>query len=103
MHRRFNRYRGFDTRNAIEVAWHILRLDKLTTGDIRRLSGYTDIISKLDNPRIIEYHTAWKNMDRHEVVIITETTAAGSLRTYAPVLFCFVDMCVPLSSCLADC
>jgi hypothetical protein len=75
-----NRYRAFDTRNAIEVAWHTLHLNKLKSQDINRLYRYCSLIQKINSPRIIEYHTAWKKKDSSELVIITETTASGSLR-----------------------
>ena len=75
-------YKGLNNDSGREVAWNAVSLNKLPTRDRVRIRSEIDLIKKLKHTNIIHFEAAWANLDKKEVVFITELITGGSLRMY---------------------
>ncbi len=100
-------YRGYDHENGCEVAWNVIKLNRLPqskfllfkaffllyihnkkTNNIiisfkderRRISEEINILKHLKHQNIIGFVNAWVSRQRNEVVFITECASGGSLK-----------------------
>uniref|UniRef100_A0A7S1T5I3 Protein kinase domain-containing protein n=1 Tax=Compsopogon caeruleus TaxID=31354 RepID=A0A7S1T5I3_9RHOD len=80
-------YRGFDTKEALEVAWNAVDMQRLSEAERQKVAHEVDILSKLNHPNVISLFASWKVMDRSakkvvRLEFITELMVSGTLREY---------------------
>jgi len=75
-------YKAYDNETGWEVAWNIIKLQRLPDKERRRISDEIALLKQLKHPNIIHFISAWINRQREEVVFITEVVTGGSLKRY---------------------
>jgi WNK lysine deficient protein kinase len=75
-------YRGYDHENGCEVAWNVIKLNRLPQNERRRISEEINILKHLKHQNIIGFVNAWVSRQRNEVVFITECASGGSLKRH---------------------
>lgn len=76
-------YRGIDEDTGREIAWNVIKINKLPKIDRKRISDEIHTLKSMkEHPNIIHFISAWVNKSKEEVIFITEMVTAGSLRQY---------------------
>ena len=73
-------YRGFDTRNGIEVAWHAIDLGGLKEEEQEAVARSASSLRELDNEYIAQYLSVWMDDEPRRLIIIT--TLLESLKEF---------------------
>ncbi|KAK3256499.1 serine threonine-protein kinase [Cymbomonas tetramitiformis] len=75
-------YKGFDTKEGIEVAWNKVNTSgPLTTEDKERLYREVQILGEIQNPYIIRCLGGWRDKES-DINFITELFTSGTLREF---------------------
>lgn len=64
-------YRGFDTRNGIEVAWHAIDLSGLNDAEQEEVAKSANSLKALDSKFIAQYLSIWVDDEPRRLIIIT--------------------------------
>lgn len=64
-------YRGFDTRNGIEVAWHAIDLSGLDDAEQEEVARSANSLKELESEYIAQYLSVWVDDEPRRLVIIT--------------------------------
>ena len=76
-------FRGIDEDTGREIAWNVIKINKLPKIDRKRISDEIHTLKSMkEHPNIIHFISAWVNKGKEEVIFITEMVTAGSLRQY---------------------
>jgi len=78
-------YKGFDKKNAIEVAWNKLSLSRLSEAELSKVSQEVELLRGLKHKNIIACFASWEttNKSGHKTIhFITELVMSGSLKEY---------------------
>jgi len=75
-------YKAYDNETGWEVAWNIIKLQRLPDKERKRISDEIALLKQLKHPNIIHFISAWINRQREEVVFITEVVTGGSLKRF---------------------
>ncbi|EGR27072.1 mitogen activated protein kinase family protein, putative [Ichthyophthirius multifiliis] len=75
-------YRGYDRDSGCEVAWNVLKLQRLPPNERKRILEEITLLKNLHHPNIISFVNAWINKGKNEIVFITECLSGGSLKQH---------------------
>lgn len=77
-------YKAMDQVLGMEVAWNKVRLNDLLQSpeELQRLYSEVHLLSTLNHPSIIQFHTSWIDLRGRGFNFITEMFTSGSLRQY---------------------
>ena len=77
-------YRGYDTHSGIEVAWNLIRFDVLDEGEKELIIEEVKLLRQLSSSSkyIIQFHNAWIDKERGDLIVITELALSGTLKDY---------------------
>lgn len=77
-------YRGYDTRNGIEVAWNSISIQNLNETEQKSIIKEINMLKELSpqNNNIVKFFNAWKNHEKNVIVFITEIALSGTLFDY---------------------
>jgi WNK lysine deficient protein kinase len=76
-------YRGIDEDTGREIAWNVIKINRLPKLDRKRISEEIHTLKSMkEHSNIIHFISAWINKSKEEVVFITEMVTAGSIRQY---------------------
>eukprot|EP00357_Protocruzia_adherens_P031208 CAMPEP_0114988578 /NCGR_PEP_ID=MMETSP0216-20121206/9683_1 /TAXON_ID=223996 /ORGANISM="Protocruzia adherens, Strain Boccale" /LENGTH=1146 /DNA_ID=CAMNT_0002351387 /DNA_START=250 /DNA_END=3690 /DNA_ORIENTATION=+ len=74
-------YRGYDRDNGCEIAWNVIRIERLQREERERIGQELRMIQTLCHKNLLKFVSVWLNSKR-EVVLITEMITGGSLKSY---------------------
>jgi WNK lysine deficient protein kinase len=75
-------WRGYDTREGIEVAWNVIKLKRIPVNDRKRVKNEVLLLKEIEHKNIIKYHSSWIDREKQCVIFITEIMSSGSLKEY---------------------
>lgn len=77
-------YRGYDTHSGIEVAWNLIRFDVLEENEKELIVDEVQLLKQLSSAskHIIQFHNAWIDTERGDLIVITELALSGTLKEY---------------------
>lgn len=76
-------YRGWDTKNGVEVAWNAVKMSALQRRDGgKRILQEMRILQQLDHPNIIKFYASWLQKEEQTLVFITEIITTGTLKNF---------------------
>uniref|UniRef100_A0A7S1TGP6 Protein kinase domain-containing protein n=1 Tax=Compsopogon caeruleus TaxID=31354 RepID=A0A7S1TGP6_9RHOD len=77
-------YRGFDTFDALEVAWNKLNLNRLSDIELDKVSREVKFLQNLNHKNIISCYASWDSINSNGKAInfITELMMSGTLKEY---------------------
>lgn len=74
------RWRAYDTHEGIEVAWNVVKLNRVPPSERKRIKTEIILLKDIEHPNVIKYHNSWVNREREEIIFITEIMSSGSLK-----------------------
>lgn len=78
-------YKGFDTHEAVEVAWNKLQVDRVPQDQIEKVEFEVQLLKRLDHKNIINLFAAWHatpENSKPSMDFITELMSSGTLKEY---------------------
>lgn len=77
-------YKGFDTHEAVEVAWNKIQVDRIPQDQIRKVQGEVDLLRRLNHRNIIGLFHSWcpDKGGKPGMDFITELMSSGTLKEY---------------------
>lgn len=78
-------YKGFDTHEAMEVAWNKLQVDRIPNDQIDNVEFEVQLLQRLDHNNIINLFAAWQSEapnSKKTMDFITELMSSGTLKEY---------------------
>ena len=76
-------YKAYDQENGTEVAWNVVRMDRLSENDKTKIRSEVDILKQLRHGNILNFYSSWvkdSSDPRGEIVFITEMMTSGTLK-----------------------
>lgn len=80
-------YKGFDTHEAVEVAWNKIQVDRIPPDQIRKVQSEVELLGRLNHRNIIGLFHSWcpetKDPDgKLGMDFVTELMSSGTLKEY---------------------
>lgn len=80
-------YKGFDTHDAVEVAWNKIQVDRVPPEQIRKVQGEVELLRRLNHKNIIGLFHSWcpetnEPNGKLGMDFITELMSSGTLKEY---------------------
>lgn len=78
-------YKGFDTHEAMEVAWNKLQVDRIPDAQLEKVEFEVDLLKRLDHKNIINLFDSWRGKSpkgKQSLDFITELMSSGTLKEY---------------------
>lgn len=78
-------YKGFDTHEAMEVAWNKLQVDRIPDAQLYKLQSEVDLLGRLQHKNIINLFASWRGKKfkgKQSMDFITELMSSGTLKEY---------------------
>lgn len=78
-------YKGFDTHEAMEIAWNKLQVDRVPDAQLSKLQFEVDLLGRLQHKNIISLFASWRGKKvrgKQSLDFITELMSSGTLKEY---------------------
>eukprot|EP00186_Timspurckia_oligopyrenoides_P001333 CAMPEP_0182451250 /NCGR_PEP_ID=MMETSP1172-20130603/43616_1 /TAXON_ID=708627 /ORGANISM="Timspurckia oligopyrenoides, Strain CCMP3278" /LENGTH=1024 /DNA_ID=CAMNT_0024649003 /DNA_START=175 /DNA_END=3249 /DNA_ORIENTATION=- len=78
-------YKAFDTELALEVAWNMLEMDRLSELELSKVANEVELLSQIQHKNIISFYGSWQTVDakgKKRLDFITELMMSGTLKEY---------------------
>ena len=76
----FDRWRGYDTNKGIEVAWNVVKLNRIPPSERKRIKTEVQLLKDIEHKNVIKYYNSWVNKEKEQIIFITEIMSSGSLK-----------------------
>ena len=77
------RFRAYDTNNGIEVAWNVVKLNRVPPNERKRIKTEVKLLKDIEHKNVIKYFNSWEDREKEQIIFITEIMSSGSLKEYA--------------------
>ena len=77
------RFRAYDTNNGIEVAWNVVKLNRVPPNERKRIKTEVKLLKDIEHKNVIKYFNSWVDREKEQIIFITEIMSSGSLKEYA--------------------
>jgi len=78
----FFRFRAYDTNNGIEVAWNVVKLNRVPPSERKRIKTEVKLLKDIEHKNVIKYFNSWVDREKEQIIFITEIMSSGSLKEY---------------------
>jgi WNK lysine deficient protein kinase len=75
-------WRAYDTNEGIEVAWNVVKLNRIPPTERRRIKTEVKLLKDIQHKNVIKYYNSWVDREKEQIVFITEIMSSGSLKDY---------------------
>eukprot|EP00041_Stephanoeca_diplocostata_P038280 m.1492288 g.1492288 ORF g.1492288 m.1492288 type:complete len:1074 (+) comp25195_c0_seq3:648-3869(+) len=75
-------YKGMNTEEAVEVAWNEMKVQKLSSGEKRRLDDEVELLEQLRHKNLVRFFGSWTSSENNKRVFITELMTSGTLKQF---------------------
>lgn len=71
-----------NTEEAVEVAWNEMKVQKLSSGEKRRLDDEVELLEQLRHKNLVRFFGSWTSTENSKRVFITELMTSGTLKQF---------------------
>jgi serine/threonine protein kinase len=79
-HSFFCSWRAYDTNEGREVAWNVVKLNRIPPNERKRIKTEVKLLRDIEHKNVIKYYNSWVDRDKEQIVFITEIMSHGSLK-----------------------
>ncbi len=77
-----HRWRAYDTNNGFEVAWNVVKLNRIPPSERKRIKTEVKLLKDIEHKNVIRYYNSWVDREKEQIIFVKEMMSSGSLKEW---------------------